>query len=152
MVDLGGCKAKAELLHKGVDLLLLGDEGKQVAHDGLEVLSRQVSFTGQAGKHVWQQVVDGACALHHGQLLRVREAVHGGWGEEQEMRHKNEEDLLCGAWGNTDMLNKQQDDGAKCGPHVESWLGDQAEGGNMHKQDSHPSTAGDGEPSMIIDT
>lgn len=71
VADLGGCKSKAELLDEGVDLLLLGDEGEQVAHDGLEVLPGQVSLTGQAGQHVWQQVVDGARALHHGQLLRV---------------------------------------------------------------------------------
>ena len=60
---LSGSKAQAELLHQGVDLLLLGDEGEQVAHDGLEVLWGQAGLAGQAGQHVWQQVVDGACTL-----------------------------------------------------------------------------------------
>lgn len=62
---LSGGEPKAELLHKGVNLLLLGNEAEQVAHDGLELLPRQAGLTGQAGKHVWQQVVDRACALHH---------------------------------------------------------------------------------------
>jgi len=44
-------------------LLLLGDEGEQVAHDGLEVLPGEAGLAGQAGQHVWQQVVDGACTL-----------------------------------------------------------------------------------------
>ena len=62
---LSGSEAQAELLHQGVDLLLLGNEGEQVAHDGLEVLWGQAGLAGQAGQHVWQQVVDGACTLHH---------------------------------------------------------------------------------------
>ena len=62
---LGGCKAQAELLQEGVHLLLLGNEGEQVAHDGLELLLKQAGLAGQAGQHVWQQVVDGAGPLHH---------------------------------------------------------------------------------------
>lgn len=68
---LSGCKAEAELLHQGVHLLLLGNEAEQVAHDGLELLPWQAGFTGQAGQHVWQQVVDGAGALHHMHLSVV---------------------------------------------------------------------------------
>ena len=60
---LSGSEAQAELLHQGVDLLLLGNEGEQVAHDGLEVLRGQAGLAGQAGQHVRQQVVDGACTL-----------------------------------------------------------------------------------------
>ena len=79
---LSGSEAQAELLHEGVDLLLLGNEGEQVAHDGLEVLRGEAGLAGQAGQHVWQQVVDGACTLkerkdkfelfsdHDGSLLR----------------------------------------------------------------------------------
>ena len=44
-------------------MLGLADEGEQVHHDGLEALLRQASILAHAGQHVWQQVVDGACAL-----------------------------------------------------------------------------------------
>ena len=79
VADLSGCKTKAELLHKGVDLLLLGNEGEQVAHDGLELLPGQAGLTGQVRKHVWQQVVDRACTLHHVHLVGTR-WVGVGWG------------------------------------------------------------------------
>lgn len=58
MSDLSGCEAEAELLHKGVDLLLFGNEAEQVAHDALELLLWQAGLLGQAGQHVWQQVIN----------------------------------------------------------------------------------------------
>ena len=66
---LCGGEAEAKLANKGVHMLGLADEGEQVHHDGLEALLRQPSILAHAGQHVWQEVVDGACALCQHKVL-----------------------------------------------------------------------------------
>ena len=67
--DLSGLEAQAQLFYQGVNLLLLGNEAEQVAHDGLELLLRQTCLAAQVGQHVWQQVVYRAGSLQHNALL-----------------------------------------------------------------------------------